>query len=280
MYPQQNYQPAIQSRQMGPSRNMTDSDLSSHLGPVAGSGGLHIQFFYAKVRIANSDPSHNGKYENRLCIYKTPKGDRLTIAVRYITEEQAMQEFPREFSMFKQYESVPTNGTPLQELPGISQSQIALLLLHNLRSIEDVTECSQDVINGMGIDVRQAYQIAKRWRQTRDEAAPIIAQAEHDAIIEQKTEAMAARLAAAERANMELQAQVKALMMMSGNTAQVPQVGAGGAVMVDRDDGLTDGRDIASTMFEGGIVEGSSDLDDEPVGTRDDPLGLTSRKGK
>lgn len=275
------FQPASLQRNPGLSSNMTDRDLSSHLGPVAGSGGLNVQFFYAKVRITSRDPERNGKFEDRLCIAKMPKGDRLTIATRFISEEQAMQDFPREFAMFRQYESVPTSGTPLQELPGISQSQIAILLLNNLRSIEDVADCPAELINGMGMDVRQAYQVAKLWCKNRDDAAPILAQAERDAVLAQRAEALEARLAAAERTNIELQAQIRAMAAMGGAApAQAQQLGAGGVVMVDRDENLPEAKDLPPTMFEGGMVDGLSDLDDEPQPTATDPLGLTARKGR
>lgn len=282
MYPSMPFQPASAPRAGGMSTNMTNRDLSSHLGPVAGSGGLNVQFFYVKVRITSRNPERNGKFQDRLCIAKMPKGDRLTIATRFISEEQAMQAFPREFAMFRQYESVPTSGTPLQELPGISQSQIALLLLNNLRSIEDVANCPSELINGMGMDVRQAYQVAKRWCQQRDDAAPMIAQAEHEARETQQREALEARLAAAERANIELQGQVKAMLAMGGMASATPaqQLAPGGAVYVDRDDNLPEAKDLPPTMFEGGIVDGLSDLDDEPQPTAADPLGLNARKGK
>jgi hypothetical protein len=263
------------------SPNLTDRDLSASLGPVAGTGGLNIQFFYAPTKISCRNPELNGRYEARLCVAKMPKGDRLTIATRFISEEQAMREFPREFAMFKQYDSVPTNGTPLHELPGVSQSQIAILVLHNLRSIEDVAECAEEIINGMGIDARQAYQVAKRWAKNRAESAPLIEQAERDAKIEQELAAIRARADAAERANIELSAQIKAMVAMSGQmpVAQ-PVMGQGGMVMVDRGDDLPDAKDLQSNMFEGGIVDGNDDLDEGPTVTVDDPLGVKSRKGR
>lgn len=259
--------------------NFTDRDLSSHLGPVAGSGGLNIQFFYVKTRVESANPERNGTWRTRLCVAKMPKGDRLTIATRFITEEQASREFPREFSMFKQYQDVPTQGTPLHELPGITQSQIGILVIHNLRCIEDVAACDDALINQMGYDARQAKKLAARWIENRDGNADKIEQAKLDAA--RDAEIARLRKAADENAkrNIELEAQVRALMQMQG---QAPVAGAGAApMMVDRADDLTpDLVTGTSPLFEGGLVDGNDDLDDDPppAPTKADPLGLKAGK--
>lgn len=259
--------------------NLTDRDLSSHLGPVAGSGGLNIQFFYVKTRVESANPERNGQWRTRLAVAKMPKGDRLTIATRFITEEQASREFPREFSMFKQYQDVPTQGTPLHELPGITQSQIGILVIHNLRCIEDVAACDDALINQMGYDARQAKKLAVRWIENRDGNADKIEQAKLDAA--RDAELARLRKAADEYAkrNIELDAQVRALMRMQG---QAPQPGAGAAPMlVDRaDDPTPELIEGNSPLFEGGLVDGNDDLDDDPppTPTKADPLGLKAGK--
>jgi len=261
------------------SRDMTQADLSSHLGPVAGTGGLNIQFFYAKVRIQCADPMLNGTYQTRLCIAKMPKGDRLTIATRFISEEQAASMFPREFAMFKQYEDVPTDGTPLYELPGISQSQIAMLTVHNLRSIEDLAGMAIEHINGMGLDARSAHKLAVRWLASKTDNADLIAKAKAETATTEERDALLRRVEAAERANLELQGQVKVLMMQGGVTQQA-QAGMGGqqAIAVDSREDLPE--PTQTRLFEGGIVDGNDDLDmSDPAPSADDPLGLkTSRK--
>ena len=267
------------------SRNLTDSDLSSHLGPVAGSGGLHVQFFYSKVRIASTNPALNGKWSTRLCVAKIPRGDRLTIACRYISEDEAMRQFPREFAMFKQYDAVPTSGTPLHDLPGISQSQIAYLTIHNLRSIEDLLSMQPEQINGMGMEVVQAYAVAKRWMATKTDAGAMLSAAQTDATMSVENQAMREKLAAIERRNAELEAQVSVLnrlapqqgaaqpaAMLTGDVAPY-QVQA--ARDPDPVDDLPDPMTRESNLFSGGMVDGNDDLIDSP--TPENPLGLKPR---
>lgn len=256
--------------------NLTDRDLSSHLGPVAGTGGLNVQFFYVRTRVESANPERNGNYRTRLCVAKMPKGDRLTIAVRFITEEQAMQQFPREFSMFKQYQDVPTQGTPLHELPGITQSQIGVLVIHNLRCIEDVAACDDALINQMGYDARQAKKLAVRWIENLKGNADLIDTAKTDAARDAELERMRKSQAELERRNIELEAKLQAFMSLQG---QAPAASTGAMQMVDRPDGLPDARDVESNFLEGGLVDGNDDLDDDPppAPTKADPLGL---KGK
>lgn len=260
--------------------NFTDRDLSSHLAPVAGSGGLNIQFFYTKTRVESANPERNGVWRTRLCVAKMPKGDRLTIATRFITEEQAAREFPREFAMFKQYQDVPTQGTPLHELPGITQSQIGILVIHNLRCIEDVAACDDALVNQMGYDARQAKKLALRWLQNRDGNADEIERSKADAARDAELLRLRKSQEETNKLNIELQAQVRALMAMQG---QSPSQGAAGssATLVDRPDDLPDAREVESRLLEGGMVDGNDDLDDDPppaTPTKADPLGLKAGK--
>lgn len=200
----------------GFSRDMTDADLSTHLRSVSATGGLLVNFFHTKVRIKSRDAAQNGEIQTRLCVSKQPKGDRSTVAVRFITEEQAERQFPHEYGLFKQYAEVPTQGTPLDELPGISMSQIGLLVLNGLRSIEDLLDISEDQIAQLGLDAIKAQKTAKAWAAKRAGNAETINAADIEArlmlqleTIQKSNEAMAER-------NRQLEAQVAALQAAGG----------------------------------------------------------------
>lgn len=192
---------------------MTDEDLSTHLKSVTATGGIHVNFFYKKVRIKSRSAITNGKIETRLCVSKQPKGDRSTVAVCYTTDEEAQQRWPREFAMFKQYEEVPTTGTPLDELPGISMSQIGLLVLNGLRSVEDLIEVSEDQVGQLGLDAIKAQKTAKAWIEKREGSAEEISAADIEARFQIQIETMEKQNAAMEERNKQLEAQVSALQM-------------------------------------------------------------------
>lgn len=279
------FQPIMPVSQQADRGNLTNLDLSTHLDGVAGKGGLNVQFFYARSRVESANPERNGQWRTRLCVAKMPKGDRLTIATRFITEEQAMREFPREFSMFKQYQDVPTQGTPLHELPGITQSQIAVLVVHNLRCIEDVAACDDALVNGMGYDARQAKKLAVRWLENVRGNTELINSATVDAARDAENARLRKQAEDMERRNIELEAQLKAVMQMQGQAPAGAVAGGpgmlGGPFMVDRPDDLPDALDVESNFGEGGLVTGNDDLNDEPETVKPskaDPLGLKAGK--
>jgi len=240
-------------------------DFSDQMGLVTATGNMTIEFFYASIRIDDpSDPSANGTYKTRLCVRKRPHGDRLTEAVRFISEDQAMRLFPREFAWFKQNRDVPTDGTPLSELPGITQSQISILVLHNIRCIEDLTGLSADQVGQIGMDARAAYSLAQRWTEAKEANGELIRDAAKDAVT--KAELDRLRESEAKQAAMitAMQAQLELLTRMGVQPQQGAQaaVASDKPVMVDAD-GMGDDAP-ASEMFTGArMVTGNDDLNDD-----------------
>lgn len=260
-------QQSVQPQAARFSRDLTSMDLSDDLGPVQSKGGYYVQFFYVRVRIETADATLNGTFQTRLCIAKAPIGDRLTVSTREIDELTASREHPREFAAFKQYEDVPTNGTPLHELPGVSQSQIAILVLNNLRSIEDVANLQPEQITGMGMDALQAHKLAKRWLDAKVGAVDLIGAAERDAQTSAEMADLKRRAEASEKQNAMLQAQVQALMQMSGNANAATMAGQPVAVEGEKLPDI-----VETPLFEGGMVSGNDDLnaaeDPDPIGIR------------
>ncbi|MFE3836921.1 hypothetical protein [Pseudogemmobacter sonorensis] len=264
--------------------NLTGSDLSHDMAPVAGSGGLHIQFFYLQLRVTDPDPAKNGGYVTKLCIAKMPKGDSKTVATRFISEAQAMREYPQQFAQFKATGEVPTSGTPIAELPGISQAQIGLLLIHNIRSIEDLVSLPSERVQMMGIDVHAAWRVATLWLERKTENADLTEAAVRETALEQKAVAAETARIAAEQRAIQLQAQIDAMKAMGAGAQAVPGmiaqnalVAAAGAVPIEGDS-FDAGQ--GEELFTGGLVSGSDDLND-PAPANDDPLGITrGKRGK
>lgn len=237
--------------------NLSDRDLSgAGMGPVAGTGGLIVQFFYMRVPIKTRNARRNGSFETRLCVAKQPKGDRATVAASYISETEAQRLHPVEWAQFKQYQDAPTSGTPLHELPGISQSQIALLLLHGIRSIEDLLEITPDIANQVGLDAVTARKIAVQWDARRKDSGADIDLARQLAAQEIENETLRKRHEQMEATMAAMQARIDAMAEMGGGrvaTAAPPTIA---------DDGLPGLDDMPDTPFgEGGeIVTGNDDL--------------------
>ncbi len=275
----QNFGPGNAMQQGGSpggfARDLTGADLSSHMGPVKASGGLNIAFFYTKVRLKTKNAKKNGKVETRLCVAKQPKGDRFTTAVQFISPEQASQQFPREFAMFQQYEEVPTTGTPISELPGMSQSQIGIMLINGIRSVEDLCEVSEDLVAQMGLDAARSQRLAKQWLAKAQGEADQIRVAEVEAAADAERRALMERLERLEEHAKRLEMQNEALRSNAGGQqgSAAPQaIGPDGAVAVESKDDLP--YDVS--QFDDDDVFGGSEVvtdgNDDLGGDEIDPL--------
>jgi hypothetical protein len=256
MFPQT--QAAAQGNQF--SRDATNTDFPTGLMPTNSLTGLNVAFFYARVQLSSHDKGIGGKYETRLCVAKRIKGDKSTIATRYISEDEAMRQFPAQFTAFKQGEDIPADGTPLHELPGISQSQIGLLVVHGLRTVEDVAELDHSTANRIGIEALAAHKLAKSWVERRKSDAPLIAAAESEAKHEAERNADKARIA-------QLEARVAALQELHTIAPQVmaaaPAAMQGGAPV-----SVGDAEYVIPSDIPSGETEASTDI---AQGGRPDP---------
>ncbi|WP_395542721.1 hypothetical protein [Neotabrizicola sp. sgz301269] len=262
--------------------DLTDRDLSHDMAPVAGRGGLHVQFFYMQVRVSDPDPLKNGSYVTKLCVAKMPIGDRLTCATRFISEAEAMRQFPQQFAQFKSTGEVPTTGTPITELPGISQAHIGLLMIHNIRSIEDLVSLRSEQVQTMGLDINHAWTVAKRWVERREENSDLTASAARETAMEMALVEANRQKEASDRQVLELKAQIEAMKAMGAGGQIVPgmaaaaTIAANGAMSVE---GETFDAPATEELFSGGMASGSDDLnDDPPPVTRADPLGISKKK--
>lgn len=232
-------------------RNLSDADLGDRMGGVTARGGLNVQFFYAPVRV------RSGEVQIRLCIAKQPKGDPKTIAVRQITEEQAVREFPREFAMFKEYAEAPSTGTPLHELPGATQSEIGYLIAHGLRSIEDLADLSAEVVSTMGFEAANAQKRAKFWLKKKTQDGDVIDAAQIAAANERKMADMQRQIASLTKRNLELEALERALEK-TGSRATQGKVD--GTMMVDSNLKLPDLSDDEDGALDGFATSSDDDL--------------------
>lgn len=156
---------APRNRAQGPItvQDVSQDNFSHAMPEVTASGGVMVMFFWAKVRITTKDAAKDGTFETRLCVAKQPKDDRATVATSYISKEDAERLFPAEYHAFTANEELPTTGTPLSELPGITMSQIGYLTLAGLRSIEDLADLSSEQANEIGFEAIRAHKLAKQW---------------------------------------------------------------------------------------------------------------------
>lgn len=252
--------------------NLTQMDLSSVFGgAVQSSGGLLVQFFYYRVQFGGRQNPMKGKFETRLAVALQPRGDRLTVAVRNLTEEQAQRDFPAEWQHFKVYMDTPTTGTPLHELPGATQSMIGLLALHGIRSIEDMANLPSDICAQIGMDAQTASRLAKIWLGRKDGNQDDIMTAERLATTESALERALAELRQAKETIAVQDRTLEAVQRIGGQQQGVspmgiatgrPTTGLDGVLMVDTDDYRNAGEPTVDVFTAPRVVSDASDMID------------------
>ncbi|MCA0204297.1 MAG: hypothetical protein LCH92_08145 [Proteobacteria bacterium] len=238
----------------------TAKDLSSHLGFVAsrGEGGVSAHFFYQRV------PQSRGKsaFRTQLCVAMTPIGDRYTISTKYIDEKEARERFPAQYDAFTRSADLPSTGTPLTELPGITMSQVGQLLISGIRSVEDLCSLSADQAQNIGREIAVAHKLATGWAGRRDAASDKISEAEREARRDQEARELRATIARLEAQNAALAAKNDALSSMGGRAAPAAPAAA-----------EAEGEDLPDPSTMPGIgeesdfssVQGNNDLLSDPL---------------
>lgn len=188
----------------------THANLGAGFTSVQGRG-IYISFQWDMVRLSTVDPQKNGSRERRLRLIKQPIGDPSTTASSYITPESAQKLYPAEWEYFTKHGDMPESGTPLSELPGISVSQIQLMQISGLRSIEDLLSVGPEKISTIGYEARYVRSVAEEWQKRKNENAPMTDYAEAKAAQSAAVAAEKARADRAEAANAQLTARLEAL---------------------------------------------------------------------
>lgn len=200
-------------------QDKSSGDLGSGFGNIRGKG-LRLEFKWVNIKLTSSDPTKNGKVERRLVLVQYPLQDGSTGAANYITPEIAREQFPVEWDYFTKNGDMPINGTALGELPGISMSQVGILLVSGLRSVEDLVSLSDERASAIGIEAREAKKVAVAWMHKAKENAELIDYAARESASQAALEAERQKSAKAESMLQAMQARIDAMERMMSNGAQ------------------------------------------------------------
>jgi hypothetical protein len=242
-------------------------DRAFSQGMVQSRGGVKVSFFYDRVECESANPAVNGTVQERLFVAKQPLGDRRTISITDITPEKAKRLYPMQYEAFVSYAEVTTAGTPLADLPGMTQSQIGLLVMNGITCIEDLSAIGEDTAGQLGREVAKGYQLAKSWVDKATVKGSSVAIAEERAVMIAERKAMTERLARQGKVMAEMQAKLDALQSMGVNSPQgqaamsaAPAAAEVDAVQVDEE----------PTPLDGGEAFGS--VDDDLMRDEDNPI--------
>lgn len=216
-----------------------------------GRRALAVKFFPQPTPVTVAEGEI--RMESRICIALGILGES-TVTKRLATDRDK-QEYAAAWKAFDEGREPPLSGTPIEDLPGITERIAALAAIHGIRTIEQMAG-DQRAAMAMGMEGREWAARAKAWLEAKAGAAALdqaAALAAMQAQIERMTAAMAA---------MQTQIEVKdaalsALKQVTGQPAgpQVTKVDraddfglaglTGGSDPMSDGDGLVDSLDVA-----------------------------------
>ena len=211
----------------------------------AGRRALAPKFYYEQTPITTAGDDEI-RVEPRLCIAFSILGE--STVTRRLATEQDKKDYAAVWQAFAEGREAPLEGTPIEQLPGITERVAALAAIHGIRTVEQMA--TDKAMMMLGMEGREWNARAKAWLEQKAGAAALdqaAAVAAMQAQIEKMTKAMAA---------MQMQLEVKdaALTAMKQATGQPagPQV-----TKVDRSD-----EDFALAMTSDPMSDGDGLADD------------------
>lgn len=151
--------------------------------PQGDDRGL-VVMFYNKAEQNNFKSTQEGRpiFDEIVFIRILVPGDR-TKTVERPCREDDKQRFPMAWANFKNQVPASLAGTPVQQWPRLSVSQVAEAFAGNIFTVEAIGELSDQQVSSMGMG----------WSQLRTEAKAFIAKAADGAIVQRLASDLSSR---------------------------------------------------------------------------------------
>lgn len=125
--------------------------------------------FYSKPMKNNFRSETEGRpvFEDKEFVEILVPGDRKTV-VDTLVKDEHKRRWPREYAAFKAGQEIPTEGTPLEEWPQITRSQVEELRFGHIRTVEQLASLPDNALNSTvpmgGYPLREK---AQRWLEAQ-----------------------------------------------------------------------------------------------------------------
>lgn len=116
--------------------------------------GLYVQFYMEAVKDEEATISEGRPiYSDREYIKIIPVGDKNTVICEPVSEEHKMR-WPHQYAAFKNQQTQPQVGTPLEEWPPLSKSQVLTFKGANVHTVEQLASVSDGNLTNLGMGSR------------------------------------------------------------------------------------------------------------------------------
>lgn len=173
--------------------------------------GAHPRFFMeTRQNKFRSETEGSPRFDDIEMVEILIPGDRLSTSVQQVKDEHR-RRWPKAYAAFKEGQEAPVDGTPLEQLPGITKARVEELRYYHVRAIEQLASMPDELLmKAAPMDGRGLRDKAKRWVEATTGAAPTEKLAAENRALTDKMALMETQMADMKRLMDGMQAQLAA----------------------------------------------------------------------
>lgn len=157
--------------------------------------GIFVQFYSDAVEIKfETEKQGRPIFKDMAHIRKVIPGDMKTVIER-VAKPEDMRQFPREWEAYQRHNTAGVTGTPLEQWPQITKSQVKEAKYLEVHSVEQMAELSESSCQRLGMGFFELRNKAKAYLQAAAGTAQATAQEAENQRLREEMEMLKAQMA-------------------------------------------------------------------------------------
>lgn len=144
--------------------------------------GLFVQFYMESIKEEEaSEKEGRPIYVDREFVKIIPVGDKNTVVCRPVdmigngNNPPDNIRWPNQYAAFKNQQIQPNEGTPLEQWPPLTKSQVMMMKAVNVHTVEQLAAVIDQNLTNLGMGARDLREKAKAYLEDAKQSAPSMA---------------------------------------------------------------------------------------------------------
>lgn len=137
--------------------------------------GLFVQFYLEAIKDEEASAEAGRPiFNDREYIKIIPVGDKNTVVCEPVTQEHKMR-WPHQYAAFTQQQHQPQSGTPLEQWPPLTKSQVMTFKAANVHTVEQLSNVSDGNLTNLGMGARDLREKAIAYLKNAEGSSGVLA---------------------------------------------------------------------------------------------------------
>lgn len=137
--------------------------------------GLYVQFYFEAIKDEEASiKAGRPIYVDKEYIKIIPVGDKNTQVCEPVTDEYRFR-WPQQYAAFKAQQHQPQEGTPLEQWPPLTKSQVMTFKGANVHTVEQLANVSDSNLSNLGMGARDLRDKAIAYLKSAEGASGTLA---------------------------------------------------------------------------------------------------------